>query len=379
MIRQHRRMALFAGGALSLAALPSFAQAPVAPAAAPPAEVPRAPAAAPAPAAPTATTPPRVGDTPVAAAPPPLPPPPPAAARVEDTATKLRSLRDEVEAWYAALQRAQSASTEAAPDKTDETLLAALKAIAAVQDELPKAKDQRSPKPFRRLSIALKDLEAAADARDKAPRAAGEEAAPSAPSLEAIRDTRASADKDSPQQAAPAGRKVTLPDGSDFNYGLTVSLFRLSVARLDDEAARMRNYSPKFEALPAEFGFQFTYRPNGSPWRLRTSSKNDFQLMSVGGILLARVNNDNFSQGEVGVAATWQFLEDSVGIGLGFDLYRGVAVQGPDGQRGEGTAYTGLFSWALARDGEITPENVFVLLTVNVAGLAGKISSKGSE
>jgi hypothetical protein len=378
MIRQYRTP-LLAGGVLSLTALPSFAQAPVAPAPAPPAEAPRAPAAAAAPAAPTTTTPPRVGETIVVTAPPPAPRPPPAAAKVEDTATKLRSLRKEVEAWYAALQRAPSASTDAAPDKTDETLLAALKAIAAVQDELPKARAQRSPRAFKRLSIALKDLEAAAEARDKAARAGGEEAAPGVPTVEAINDTDTAVARDAPEQPGTAGRKVTLPDGSDFNYGLTVSLFRLSVARLDDEPARIRNYSPKFEALPAEFGFQFTYRPNGSPWRLRTASKSDFQLMSVGGILLARVNNDNFSQGEVGVAATWQFLEDSIGLGLGFDLYRGVPVQGPDGQRGEGTAYTGLFSWAFARDGEVTPENVFVLLTVNVAGLAGKISSKGSE
>ena len=63
-------------------------------------------------------------------------------------------------------------------------------------------------------------------------------------------------------------------------------------------------------------------------------------------------------------------FEDTLGLGFGFDLYRGIPVQGPDGESGGSTVPTGLLAWAFAREGEITPENAFVVLTINLASIA---------
>lgn len=346
----------------------------------PPAQPPANPAPATTAAAQPAATPTPITTTPAQPpgnppGQPPANPTPPASAgpskssksKDERATAWVIDLRQQVDKWQSDAAKMNNKGREA-------TLLRTSAALMNAQVELGKPQAERDMASLRALDTSLDTLSAIAQSVDTT------DQIPPPPTLaETIAGTKKAVAAATATQPVSTGRRVTLPSGSDFNYGLTVSLLRYSVARQDDQPARLRNYQPRFEALPAEFGFQFTYHPSNSPWRLRTETKDGYQVMSVGGILLARVDNEKFNRGELGLAATVQFLEDSIGFGVGFDLYRGIPVQGPDGQRGGATAYTGLLGWALARDGEITPENVFMLITVNVAGLAGKISTKESD
>jgi hypothetical protein len=167
---------------------------------------------------------------------------------------------------------------------------------------------------------------------------------------------------------------VTLSNGDHVSYGLSLSLLRFSTSRRIDEPSRQRNYTPAVELVPAEFGFQFLYQPEGSPWRQRRVGGGQFQMIGVGGVFLARVDNQRFERGGLALAGMFSFFDDSIGVGAGFDLYRGIPVEGPDGEPGGATAYTGLLAWGLAKEGELTPENVFVVLSVNLAAVAGRVT-----
>jgi hypothetical protein len=167
---------------------------------------------------------------------------------------------------------------------------------------------------------------------------------------------------------------VTFSNGDHVSYGLSLSLLRFSTSRRIDEPSRQRNYTPALELIPAEFGFQFLYQPEASPWRQRRVGGGQFQMIGVGGVFLARVDNERFERGGLALAGMFSFFDDSIGVGAGFDLYRGIPVEGPDGEVGGATAYTGLLAWGLAKEGELTPENVFVVLSVNLATLAGRVT-----
>ncbi|MBX3258998.1 MAG: hypothetical protein KF782_04715 [Labilithrix sp.] len=160
--------------------------------------------------------------------------------------------------------------------------------------------------------------------------------------------------------------QIEFENGGRLRYGLSVSLLQISATRPDDEPGRTRNYATKIEAVPPELGFQFTYQPAGHPWRLKRRDGSHFQLMSWGGMVLAGVRNSNFAQGALRLGATINFFENVIGFGAGFDLYRGIPVLGPSGVAGGETAYTGLLAWALANQGEVTPENLFFVVTLGV-------------
>lgn len=154
--------------------------------------------------------------------------------------------------------------------------------------------------------------------------------------------------------------------GGRLRYGVSLSLLQFRTARPDNEPGRLRNYTPKLDVLPPEIGVQFTHEPAGAGWRLEKNDGSQFQLMSWGGILLFRVSDEALAQGAISMAVTLNFFNNFVGLGLGFDLYRGIPIAGSDGAAGKGTAHTGVLSWAFARQGEVTPENVFVVFTVGV-------------
>ncbi len=160
-------------------------------------------------------------------------------------------------------------------------------------------------------------------------------------------------------------------NGDRLHYGPTVTLLRFSVARDPDEAGRYRDYEPRWEFVPPEFGFQFVYQPHNEPWRYST-----FQLMSVGGMLLARIDTDDVSRGSLSLAATIGFFEETVGFALGTDLYRGLPIEGADGQSGSATAYTGLLAWSLSPQGEVTPENVFFAVTLGLQPFINAITGE---
>lgn len=164
--------------------------------------------------------------------------------------------------------------------------------------------------------------------------------------------------------------------GDRLQYGPTVSLLRFNTSRAPDEPGSERNYEPRLELVPAEFGFQFVYEPWASPWRLVRADGKSFQLISAGGILLAQVDKNRAERGSLGLAATMSFFDQVLGLGLGVDLYRGIPTLGANGRSGGETAYTGLLAWSFARDGELTAENVFFVVTLGlqpiISGLTGQ-------
>jgi hypothetical protein len=175
-----------------------------------------------------------------------------------------------------------------------------------------------------------------------------------------------------PQQQAEADFK----NGDRLKYGLSVTLLEFRAARPSNETGRLRDYAPGLEAIPPEVGFHFLYQPSTRPWRLRRKDGSDFQLISWGGMVLVRVDNVSLHQGALSLGTMLTFFENTLGLGIGFDLYRGIPVQGANGVAGSGTAYTGLLSWAFTPQGEITPENVFVVLTFGLGPIVNALTGE---
>jgi hypothetical protein len=230
---------------------------------------------------------------------------------------------------------------------------------------------------------SAQDAPPAPDPIDTEP--AGE--APAAEAAPAAAEPAAPADAPTGATPAPSGAAAGTPptpqDGNsvdleagELRYGLTGSILRFSATRPDNEPARTRNYSPALDVIPPEIGFQFTYRPKTRPWLQNRLSNGRFQLMSAGGILLLRLGDMEKRQGGLGLAATLSFFEESLGLGVGVDLYRGIPTLGTNGVAGDGTAYTGLLAWAFVKEGEVTPENAFVLVSFNLSGLVGAFTQK---
>jgi hypothetical protein len=175
---------------------------------------------------------------------------------------------------------------------------------------------------------------------------------------------------------APAPTTATLQSGSTLTYGVTLSLLQFSTVRSPNESGRFRNYAPDLEVLPTEIGFQFVYNPAFNPWRLTKQDGKPFQLISVGGALLARIKSQSLEQGNISLAAQLGFFDNAISIGVGIDLYRGIPILSGSGVPGGATAYTGLLAAAFAKEGEVTPENVFVVLSFSLTKIVGAISGE---
>lgn len=162
--------------------------------------------------------------------------------------------------------------------------------------------------------------------------------------------------------------------GDKISYGLTLSLLRYRVTRDRSRPGRERDYQPSLDFVPPQIGFQVTVSPNISPMRQRLDGKY-FQWMSVGGMLLTepRVGDTNHRT-SLTLAAVVSFLEDTIGFGVGFDMYRAIPIRAADGKSGPPFANTGLLSWATSRSGEVTAENLSFLVTFNAATIATLLS-----
>jgi hypothetical protein len=174
----------------------------------------------------------------------------------------------------------------------------------------------------------------------------------------------------------PAPTSTTFQSGSTLSYGVTLSLLQFSTLRSPNEPGRYRNYAPNLEILPTEIGFKFSYNPAFSPWRLSKQDGKSFQLISVGGALLARIKSQALEQGNLSLAIELGFFDNAISLGVGIDLYRGIPVLSGAGISGGGTAYTGLLAWAFAKEGELTPENVFVVVSFSLTKIVGAISGE---
>jgi hypothetical protein len=183
--------------------------------------------------------------------------------------------------------------------------------------------------------------------------------------------------KERAEPAGPESDSETLLNGSRLSWGITGSLLRFQTQRSQNLPGRNRNFRPRYEFVPGEAGFQFLVEPSSSPWRLQMKNGDTLQLMSWGGLLLASLGEDKaLERGSLSFGATLVFFKNAIGLGGGFDLYRGIPVQGADGAPGGDTAFTGVLAWAFAQEGEVTAENAFVVVTVNLSSLIGALSGK---
>ncbi|MBX3199081.1 MAG: hypothetical protein KF850_40160 [Labilithrix sp.] len=162
-----------------------------------------------------------------------------------------------------------------------------------------------------------------------------------------------------------------------LNYGVSFSLLRIRAERRSDEPARERNYDVKMEGVPVEFGFHFTYGPPSTPWRIGPKAK-PFQLFTVGGMLLVGINRESDYRGNFSLGAIIGAFENAIILGVGMDLYRGIAVRGPSGP-GTETIPTGPIGWAVSRRGEVTAENVFFVVTANIGDVLKRLSGSSEE
>jgi len=270
----------------------------------------------------------------------------------EDVAQKASQVTQTEAARARAAEAAKTAATRAALAKAQENADAAKAALAKAQEG------------------AKTKAEAAVKAADDALKATHTVAATINPPGT---DTATEAARKAAEAARKAGEvAVDLSSGS-LSYGVTTTLLRLQSSRRASDPARVRDYQMGIEKLPLDLGFQFSYRPRQRPYRLDTTDGAGFQMISVGGMLSVTMNPQIASQAEVILGFVLSFFNESVSLGLGFDLYRGVPVRGADGAAGTGTASTGLLGWACSKQGEITPENFSLLLTFNVSKIAGSV------
>ena len=167
---------------------------------------------------------------------------------------------------------------------------------------------------------------------------------------------------------------VEFATGGRLTYGLSVSAFEFNAKRPDDQPARFRHYQANLELVPPQLGFQFTYEPPGSGWRVKKKDGTDFQLVSVGGMVLVQVDNRTLAQGSIAVGGTLGFFDNVLGLGVAVDLYRGIPTQGADGKAGSATADTGFLAWAFIPHGELTPEDVSVVLTFGLQPIVDALS-----
>lgn len=188
----------------------------------------------------------------------------------------------------------------------------------------------------------------------------------------------ASADTGTTTTPAAAAQAAEIASGR-LEWSLVASLLEFRVVREESEPARNRDYTGKLTVVPPAIGVQFTYQPATAPWRLRKNGKGFLQLISAGGFVLARFDSGNAERGALSLGGTLSFFNNFVGVGLGFDLYRGIAVRGADGVSGSDTVGTGILAWALSPKGQVTPENVFVTLTLGLNPIVDALGGKVKE
>ncbi len=177
--------------------------------------------------------------------------------------------------------------------------------------------------------------------------------------------------------AAASKERIETARGDVIRYGLTATMLRFHVLRDPALPGRERSYEPELDVVPGEFGFQVTVAPHYSPLCLRTRDGKPFQVMSIGGMFL--VDPDAGGHSSWSVAGLLSFLNDTIGVGIGFDLYRAIPVRGADGQPGSAVAHTGLLSWATSATGEMTPENLLFLVTLNASSVAKALGGTGED
>jgi len=174
-------------------------------------------------------------------------------------------------------------------------------------------------------------------------------------------------------QEPPKHGSLTLPSGR-FEWGASVSLLRIGALRDPTLPGSTRRYETDLRTLNTELTFQLFYNPASRPWRrVDEGTLRSFQVMSPTAFLTLGLNDTNLSQSAISMGVGMGFLDNYLILGIGFDLYRGIPVQGGSGSPGGSTANTGLLSLVTSSEGEFTPENIFFVIHLNLLPLARRV------
>ena len=168
-------------------------------------------------------------------------------------------------------------------------------------------------------------------------------------------------------------RSHTDADGNTWTWGLDLSLLRIGVARRSDEPARSRNFEPDVAIVPGQFGFRVLYDPAVRPFSIPGRGSDPLRLMSVAVMLLMEAQSPA-RQSRLSLGVGLAFFNHFITLGIAFDLYRGVPaapVAGTDARHD--TVSTGLLGWALSPEGEITAENISLVLAISVDGFRADV------
>ncbi len=174
------------------------------------------------------------------------------------------------------------------------------------------------------------------------------------------------------QTTPPSDPKLTsvTTRGGRWDWGASVSLLRIGALRDPTLPGRTHQYQTDIRPLDTQVTFQAFFHPAGTPWR-RTDERTlrDFQLLSLSAFLTLGIDPQHSAQSEIALGVGLGLFENFLVLGLGFDLYRGVPVRGGDGVPGSHTASTGLLAPLTSTEGEVTPENFFFVIHLNLVSL----------
>lgn len=169
-------------------------------------------------------------------------------------------------------------------------------------------------------------------------------------------------------------KQIALKNGDRISYGVTLAAVRLRATRDPNQDARLRDYQPEADFVPTLVGLRIVYEPSGGPWRLDTAGE-PMQLIGIEfPLYLEKGTGNSLESLSAGVGLT--LVDGLLGVGLAFDVYRVVKVKG-------GQTETGIMPWTLSRTGEVTAENVAVMVTIGldpiVNALSGSTDADGEE
>ena len=165
-------------------------------------------------------------------------------------------------------------------------------------------------------------------------------------------------------------KRIELKNGDRVSYGVTLAAVRLRATRDPSQDARERDYQPEAEFVPTLLGLRVVYEPSPSPWRIRTAGE-PLQLIGIEfALYLEKADGNALESLSAGVGLT--LMEGLLGVGLAFDVYRQVPVKG-------GHAETGIMPWALSRGGEVTAENVSVMVTIGLEPIVKALTGSTDE
>lgn len=174
---------------------------------------------------------------------------------------------------------------------------------------------------------------------------------------------------DAAHQPTAEERRSVQIGRTDFEFGAGLSFFRIGALRDPSLPARTRHFEPDIRTVTTNLIFQVSIRPSGNPWRrTNEATLRSFQIFSLAPFLLLDIAKP-LERSELALGFGLGLLEDAVVFGVGFSLYRGIPVRSGSGASGGDTVPTGLIAALLMSDGQITLEDLFFTVNLNVVAI----------